>query len=75
MEQSIDIFKNALEADTSYMQNEQALETWMFVNMIAIHWFCEIRQRMVDLKIIEKHSLMDMIKIMCRLRTVSLDGQ
>lgn len=75
MEQSIDIFKNALEADTSYMQNEQALETWKFVNMIAIHWFCEIRQKMVDLKIIEKHSPMDMIKIMCRLRTVYLDGQ
>ena len=75
VEQSIDIFKNALEADTSYMQNEHALETWMFVNMIAMHWFCEIRQRMVDSKIIEKQSPMDMIKMMCRLRTVYVDGQ
>lgn len=75
IEQSIDVFKNALEADTSYMQDESALETWMFVNMIAMHWFCRLRDIMVRSKIIEKHSPADMIRLMARLRTVYVDGK
>ena len=75
VEQSIDVFKNSLEADTSYMQDEHALETWMFINMIAMHWYCEIRERMVQAKIIAKHSPADMIRLMCRFRTVYVDGQ
>lgn len=75
VEQSIDVFKNSLEADTSYMQDEHALETWMFVNLIAMHWYCEIRERMVKAKIIAKHSPADMIRLMCRFRTVYVDGQ
>ena len=75
VEQSIDVFKNSLEADTPYMQDEHALETWMFVNLIAMHWYCEIRERMVKAKIIAKHSPADMIRLMCRFRTVYVDGQ
>ena len=75
VEQSIDVFKNTLEADTSYMQSEQALETWMFINMVAMHWYYELRQRMVDSKLIEKYSPRDMIKIMGRLRSVYVNGK
>jgi transposase len=75
VEQCIDVFKNTLEADTSYMQTEQALETWMFINMVAMHWYCELRQRMVDSKLIEKYSPRDMIRVMGRLRSVYVNGK
>ena len=52
-----------------------ALETWMFINMIAMHWYCEIREQMVKSKIIAKHSPADIIRFMCRFRTVYVDGQ
>ena len=75
VEQSIDVFKNTLEADTSYMQSEQALEAWMFINMIAMHWYYELRQRMIDSKLIEKYSPRDMIRVMGRLRSVYVNGK
>jgi hypothetical protein len=32
----IDALKNILDADRTYMQNEHALEGWMFVNLVAL---------------------------------------
>lgn len=75
VEQCIDIFKNALEADTSYMHYRESLETWMFTNMIAMHWFCEIQKRLRDTKLISKHSPKDMIRNLCHLKSVYVDGQ
>ena len=74
VEQCIDVFRNTLEADTSYMQSKEALEAWMFINMIAMHWYYELRHRMVESKLIEKYSPRDMIRVMCRLRCVNIDG-
>ena len=75
VEQSIDVMKNTLEADTSYMQSQQALETWMFINIVAMHWYYELRQRMIDTKLIERYSPRDMIKMMGRLRSVYVNGK
>lgn len=74
IEQAIDVFKNTLEADTSSMQSVQALEAWMFINMIALHWYYELRQRLIDTELIKKYSPADMIGMMRRLRTVYIDG-
>jgi len=38
IENMIDGFKNIFEADKSYMQNDDALEGWMFINFIRMHW-------------------------------------
>lgn len=36
IEVAFDTLKNLLEADSSYMQNEQALEAWAFINHISM---------------------------------------
>ena len=36
VETMIDTLKNVVDADRTCMQNEMALEGWMFVNMIAL---------------------------------------
>jgi len=44
IESMINVLKNIVDADKSYMQNEQALEAWMFINYIALHWYYKIYQ-------------------------------
>jgi transposase len=34
-----DAYKNILHADKTYMQNDIAIEAWMFINFIAIQWY------------------------------------
>lgn len=75
VEQAIDVFKNCLEADSSYMQNEKALEAWMFINLIAMQWFYDLRCRLVDSKIIAKLSPLQMVRVMSRARTVNVNGK
>jgi len=36
VETMINALKHILDADPSHMQNEHALEGWMFVNLIAL---------------------------------------
>ena len=36
VETAFDAFKNTLQADRSYMQNDQSLEGWMFINYLAL---------------------------------------
>ncbi|MBR1803665.1 MAG: transposase [Muribaculaceae bacterium] len=74
IEQAIDVFKNTLEADTSSMQSRQALEAWMFINMVALHWYYELRQRLIDTELIKKFSPADMIALLQHLRIVYVDG-
>lgn len=74
IEQAIDVFKNTLEADTSSMQSPQTLEAWMFINMVALHWYYELRQRLIDTDLIKKFSPADMIGMLRHLRTVYVDG-
>ena len=75
IEQAIDVFKNALEADTSSMQSRQALEAWMFINMVALHWYYELRQKLVDTGLIKRFSPVDMIAMLQHLRSVYVDGE
>ena len=74
IENMIDVFKNILEADSSYMQNEQALETWMFVNYIALHWYYRIYQLLVKFDLIKKFSPMDFIIFLKEVRKVKINN-
>lgn len=42
IEQLFDHLKNTLDASVSHMQNEEALQGWMFVNHIAMQVLCQL---------------------------------
>jgi len=75
VETMIDPLKNIVEADRTYMQNEQALEGWMFINLIALKWYYSI------LNIIKKHELnkkyapMDFIRFLTEIKKVKINDQ
>lgn len=75
IETMIDAFKNIVEADHTYMQNEKALEGWMFINYIALHWYYRIYQLLRQNDLTSKHSPMDLIKQLTEIRKVKINGK
>ena len=75
VEQEIDVLKTDLDALTSYMQDNDRLEAWMFVNFIALHIFYAIRRRIVEQGLASKLSTREAIRILCRQRIVRLDKE
>jgi transposase len=70
----IDTFKNILEADKSYMQNEESLEGWMFFNHIALHWYYMILKILKDNKLNHKYSPMDFLMYLEEIRKVKINN-
>lgn len=75
VEQEIDVLKTDLDALTSYMQDNDRLEGWMFINFIALHIFYMLRRRIVDNGLTSKMSTREAIRILCRQRIVRLDKE
>ena len=75
VEQAIDVFKTNLDADSSYMQNEQSLEAYTFINFIALQWYYIIRERLREADKLSKYSPMQMVKNLSRIRSVYVDGK
>lgn len=75
VEQEIDVLKTDLDALTSYMQDNDRLEGWMFVNFIALHIFYMLRKQIVENNLTSKMSTREAIRILCRQRIVRLDKE
>jgi transposase len=71
----IDALKNILDADKSNMQNEQSLEGWMFINHIALQWYCKILQIIKSKELNSKYSPMDLLIFLKEIRKVNIDGK
>lgn len=75
VEQAIDALKNILEADHSCMQDEDALEAWMFINLIALQWYYDLLGRLHEAKQENKFAPMDIVRALSRCRIVKLERQ
>ncbi len=74
VEQMIDVFKNTIDADRTYMQNEQSLEGWMFINYIALHWHYRIYHMLAKNELLAKYSPSDIVKILTEVRKVKVNN-
>lgn len=75
IEGMIDAMKNVLDADKSYMQNEQTLEGWMFVNYIALHWYYSIYKLLVKNELNKKYSPTDFLLMLKEIRKVNIQNK
>lgn len=75
VETMIDAMKNLIGADSSYMQNEQALEAWMFINYIALHWYYHLLNALKTSKLNHKFSPMDLIAFLKEVRYIKINNK
>lgn len=75
VETMIDALKNIVDADRTYMQNEQALEGWMFINLIALKWYYSILNLIKKHGLIKKYAPMDFLLFMSEIKKVKINDQ
>ena len=75
VETMIDALKNIIEADRSYMQNEQALEGWMFINLIALKWYYTILNLLKKHELNKKYSPMDFLSYLSEIKKVKINNE
>ena len=75
IENMIDVFKNIFEADKSYMQNDDAIEGWMFINFMVMHWYYQIIRMLQVLKLNNKYSPKDIILFLSNVKKVKINNK
>lgn len=73
VEVMFDGYKNILKADRTYMQNEDALEGFIFVNHIALQWYYMIYKLLKENKLLKKYSVTDFIKLLMEIKKVRVN--
>jgi len=61
IEQLFDIFKNELEADSTYMHSTESLKGWMFVNHLALTSYYRVYKMLKEVDILDKYSVDDIL--------------
>ena len=75
IEVMFDGMKNILEADHTYMQNEQTLEGWMFINHITLQWYQYLYIELKEKRLIKKISVNDFIQLLTDVKKIRINNQ
>lgn len=67
--------KNILGNDHTYMQNDEALEGWMFINHLALLIHHKIYSLLKEKKLIKKYSIRDFIEYLSDIKKVKINDQ
>jgi IS4 transposase len=74
VETAFDAFKNTLEADRSYMHNDQSFEGWMFINYLALLAYWRMLKVLIEKELLTKFSITDLIMYLSYIRKVRING-
>jgi transposase len=75
VETAFDAFKNTLQADRSYMQNDQSLEGWMFINYLALLAYWRILKLLVSKDLLSKISIKDLLNHLTYIKKIRINGE
>lgn len=75
VETAFDAFKNTLQADRTYMQNDQSLEGWMFINYLSLLAYWRILKLLVSKELLSKVSIKDLLIHLSYIRKIRINGE
>jgi transposase len=75
IETMFDGMKNVLDSDHTYMQNEQTLQGWMFINHICLQWYQSLYIELKEKDLIKKISVNDYIQQLTDIKKVNINQQ
>lgn len=73
IEVMFDGMKNILEADHTYMQNEQTLHGWMFINHIVLQWYQTLYIELKNKGLLKKYSVNDYIQALTDVKKIKIN--
>jgi transposase len=74
IEQSFDFLKNLLAQDKSYMQSEKSLESWAFINHIALLLCYKLYHLLKTKELISQYSIADFIAQLKYIYKIKING-
>jgi len=74
IEVMFDGMKNVLDADHTYMQDEQTLHGWMFANHITLQWYQHLYMDLKTNGYLSKYSVNDYIQLMTDLKKIKINN-
>ena len=75
IEVMFDALKNILEADRTYMRDEEAMEGWFFINHLALVWYYQIYNLLLSKELLYKYSPADLLLRLAEVRKVNINGK
>ena len=75
IEVMFDSMKNVMEADHTYMQNEQTLQGWMFINHITLQWYQQLYIELKEKSLLKKISVNDYIQTLTDVKKIKINNQ
>jgi len=73
IEVMFDGMKNVMDADHTYMQDEQTLQGWMFINHIVLQWYQHLYIELKEKELLKKTSVNDYIQLLTDIRKVKIN--
>jgi hypothetical protein len=73
IEVMFDGMKNVMDADHTYMQDEQTLQGWMFINHIVLQWYQHLYIELKEKELLKKISVNDYIQLLTDVRKVKIN--
>lgn len=75
IENAFDALKTVLEADKTYMQNEDVLHGWIFANHLALQWYFQLANLLAYHKLTAQFSVADIIQHMVGVRILRIQDK
>lgn len=75
IEVMFDGMKTVLDADHTYMQNEQTLEGWMFVNHLTLQWYQHLYIELKEKELLKVFSVNDYVKLLRGVKKIRINDQ
>lgn len=75
IEVMFDVYKNTLQADSSYMHTEKGFNAWAFLNHIALLLYYRLQRVLSDKDMLKKYSPQDIIKRLERIQKLHIKGK
>jgi transposase len=70
-----DGMKNILDADHTYMQNEQTLQGWMFINHLTLQWYQHLYIELKEKGLLKQVSVNDYIQLLTDVKKVKINDK
>jgi transposase len=68
-----DGMKNVLDADHTYMQDDETLKGWMFINHITLQWYQHLYIELKEKGLLKKYSVNDYIQMLTDLKKIKIN--
>ncbi len=75
VEKLFDTYKNTLNADILYLQDDDSVFGHMFVSFLSLYGYCRLEEVLRKANLIEKYSPLDLLEYYCKVYKMDYDGQ